>query len=440
MGPGSVPSMCKIPGLDTQTNTPSEAGTRMAAAATLISDDVADYESRRRLAVGAVCSVVLHAAAAGVLFFQPGGFGGSLPSPLEVALPAAELPPEIQPGIDQSRQVTINWLGFEDPTPHSATVAETDQAALSPVASGVPEAVELPEVAEPTEPALEVAEALPELIEPAEATDASEPVEVAEASDEAETIEAAAIVEAAAEPETEVAAEAPEETLAEVEAGDAGDAAETEAAPVLALRSESTEQAASRLFRSLSRAAARARRAVVDAQIAQAAQIAQELQDLQQAMADQSAQNAAEATKPAAPPPGDPRDAIASEKESDATSRTKIAEWEPGKPPAVEGLDITTVRPRWTVTTRMMSVPRNPVVRIEFRKNGTVARAAFLDRQNTGYSDVDGPLLDAIYAWTAKGRALDALAADDPKAVVPITMRIILIPGSGTIRNPGSSR
>ena len=444
MGPGGVPSLCKIPGLDAETKTPSEAGTRMAAAATLISDDVADYESRRRLAVGAVCSVVLHAAAAGVLFFQPGGFGGSLPSPLEVALPAAELPPEIQPGIDQSRQVTINWLGFEDPTPHSATVAETDQAALSPVASGVPEAAEVPEVTEPTEPALEVAEALPEPTEPTEAVDASEPVEVAEASDEAETIEAAVIVEATAEPaesEAEVAAEASAETLAEIEDGDAGDAAETEAAPVLAVRRESTEQAASRLFRTLSRAASRARRAVLDAQIAQAAQIAQELQDLQQAMADQSAQHAAEATKPAAPPPpGDPRDAIASEKESDATSRTKIAEWEPGKPPAVEGLDITTVRPRWTVTTRMMSVPRNPVVRIEFRKNGTVARAAFLDRQNTGYSDVDGPLLDAIYAWTAKGRALDALAADDPKAVVTVTMRIILIPGSGTIRNSGSSR
>ncbi|MFG0241467.1 MAG: hypothetical protein ACF8R9_01645 [Phycisphaerales bacterium JB054] len=413
----------------------------MAAAAPFISDDVADDESRRRLAVGAVCSVVLHAAAAGVLFFQPGGFGGSLPSPLEVALPAAELPPEIQPGIEQSRQVTINWLGFEDPTPHSATVAEIDQAALSPIASGVPEAAEVPELTDPTEPALEVAEALPEPIEPAEEADESEPVEVAEASDEAEPIEAAVIVEAAAEPETEVAAEAPEETLAELEAGDAGDAAETEASPVLAVRSESTEQAASRLFRSLSRAAARARRAVVDAQIAQAAQIAQELQDLQQAMAAQSAQSAADAASPAAPPPpGDPRDAIASEKESDATSRTKIAEWEPGKPPAVEGLDITTVRPRWTVTTRMMSVPRNPVVRIEFRKNGTVARAAFLDRQDTGYSDVDGPLLDAIYAWTAKGRALDALAADDPKAVAPITMRIILIPGSGTIRNPGSSR
>ena len=409
----------------------------MAAAAPTISDDVVDYESRRRLAVGAVCSVLLHAAAAGVLFVQPGGFGGSLPSPLEVALPASEQPPEIQPGIEESRQVTINWLGFEDPTPHSATPAEIDQAALSPIASGVPEAAEV------IEPAPELAEAVPEpdLIEPA---DAAEPVEVAEAADEAEAVEAAVIVEAAvepAEPEAEIAEEtlASAETLEASEEGDAGDAAETEAAPILAVRPESTEQAASRLFRTLSRAASRARRAVLDAQIAQAAQIAQELQDLQTAMAAQAAQSTP-ASPAATPPPGEPRDAIASEKESDATSRQRIAEWEPGKPPAVEGLDITTVRPRWTVTTRMMSVPRNPVVRIEFRKNGTVARAAFLERQDTGYADVDGPLLDAIYAWTAKGRALEALAADDPQAVVPITMRIVLIPGSGTIRNSGSNR
>lgn len=412
----------------------------MAAAAPYIADELVDYESRRRLAVGAVCSVVLHAAAAGVFFLNPGGFGGSLPSPLEVALPAAELPPEIQPGIEQSRQVTINWLGFEDPTPHSATVAEVDQAALSPIASGVPEPTELIEVPDVTEPVLEVAEAPSEPAEAVEPAEAIEPVEVVEASDDAETVEAAVIVEAAAEPaeaETEVAdeASASPETPAEP---DSGDAAETEAAPVLAVRTESTEQAASRLFRTLSRAASRARRAVLDAQIAQAAQMAQELQA---ALAEQAAQNATEAARPAASlPPGDPRDAIASEKESDATSRKKIAEWEPGKPPAVEGLDITTVRPRWTVTTRLMSVPRNPVVQIEFRKNGTVARAAFLDKQDTGYTDVDGPLLDAIYAWTAKGRALDALAADDPNAVAPVTMRIILIPGSGTIRNSGSSR
>ncbi|QKK07785.1 MAG: hypothetical protein HND58_06090 [Planctomycetota bacterium] len=261
----------------------------MAAAAPTISDDVVDYESRRRLAVGAVCSVLLHAAAAGVLFVQPGGFGGSLPSPLQVALPASEQPPEIQPGIEESRQVTINWLGFEDPTPHSATPAEVDQAALSPIASGVPEAAEV------IEPALELAEAVPEpdLIEPA---DAAEPVEVAEADDEAEAVETAVIVEAAAEPaepEAEIAEETPAsaETLAASEEGDAGEAAETEAAPILAVRRESTEQAASRLFRTLSRAASRARRAVLDAQIAQAAQIAQELQDFQTAMAAQAAQS-----------------------------------------------------------------------------------------------------------------------------------------------------
>ena len=409
----------------------------MATAAPFSADGRVDVESRRRLAIGAVCSVVLHAGAAGLFILKPGGFGGSLPLPVEVALPSSEPPPEIHPGIEQSRQVTINWLGFEDPTPHSATVAETDQAALSPVASGVPEAPE--PVQEPTP---EFAAAVPEP-GPTEATEASEPVEVAEANDDAETVEATVIVEAPAEPsEPEVASEAPASsaTLAESGGVDTGDAAETEAAPILAVRRESTEQAASRLFRTLSRAASRAQRAMMDAQIARAARIAQELQASLSAQAALNESESEHVSPAVSPPPGAPREAIASEKDADATSRTKIVEWEPGKPPAVEGLDITTVRPRWTMTTRLMSVPRNPLVRMEFRKNGTVVRAVFLDKQDTGYSDVDGPLLDAIYAWTAKGRALEALPADDPKAVVPITMRIILIPGSGTIRNSGSDR
>ncbi len=348
----------------------------MPTAAVRIEDD-----GRRRLVVGVVCSLLIHAGGFALLMVGTGGLGGV--ARLPVALPSAEAETdELRPGIEQSRQVTINWLGFEDPTPHSATPAETEQAALSPAALGDPEAVE---------PVLEVAEAA-RIVEPQAETSptVSEETSVSESQEQAAEVPEALILDPGGEA----------------------------AAAVLAVEREIPE-ATSRLFRTLSRAASRAQEAFAQAR-------------------ERMEAGAAASGVPVRP--GELRDAIVSEKEADATSRERIVEWEPGRPPAVEGLDIRTVRPRWTVTTKITAVPRNPLVRMEFRKNGTVARAFYLEGEDSGYPAVDGPLLDAIYAWTAKGRALEALPADDPEIVVPITMRIMLIPGSGTMRRSRSNR
>ncbi|MDQ7012765.1 MAG: hypothetical protein Q9O74_02575 [Planctomycetota bacterium] len=398
----------KVPSLAAQTKAGRKTGSVMPTTALRNEDD-----GRRRLAVGVVCSLAIHAGGFVLLMVGTSGLGGL--APLPVTLPSAETETnEIRPGIEQSRQVTINWLGFEDPTPHSATPAETEQAALSPAALGDPEAVEpVFEVAHAADAAETSAEIVAEspaktpVVEPQERQTQASAGEVTSPSEE---IPAAA---------TEVGA-----------LDDAGVEAETAAAAVLAVEREVPE-AASRVFRRLSRAASRAQQAFAQARAMEIARVREE--------ARESAESAAAAS--GAPPlPGEPRDAIASEKESDATSRERIVEWEPGRPPAVEGLDITTVRPRWTVTTKITAVPRNPVVRMEFGKDGKVVRAAYLEKQGSGYPNVDGPLLDAIYAWTAKGEALEALAADDPDDVVSITMRIILIPGSGTMRRSRSDR
>jgi hypothetical protein len=117
-----------------------------------------------------------------------------------------------------------------------------------------------------------------------------------------------------------------------------------------------------------------------------------------------------------------------------------VYQWEPGSPAAAEGLDITPVKPQWAVSTRTMALPRNPVVRIDFRKNGTVAKVVFLAGHDSGYRDVDGPLLDAIYRWTAKGKALDALPPGDPQAVASINMQIVLVPERGTMRRGSPNR
>ncbi len=86
---------------------------------------------------------------------------------------------------------------------------------------------------------------------------------------------------------------------------------------------------------------------------------------------------------------------------------------------------ITTVRPEWSITTRLMTAPKNPVVRIVFGKDGKVKKAGFVRGQSTGYEEVDGPLLDALYRWTAKGESLDKLG-NDKNAGVGMSFRIVL--------------
>lgn len=98
----------------------------------------------------------------------------------------------------------------------------------------------------------------------------------------------------------------------------------------------------------------------------------------------------------------------------------------PGRVLAAAGLQITTVRPQWSIVTRAMALPRNPVVRVVFGRGGNVLFAEFVNGQNTGDAAVDGPLIDAIYRWRAKGERLAALSPTDPRAGLTMSFRIIL--------------
>jgi TonB family protein len=84
-----------------------------------------------------------------------------------------------------------------------------------------------------------------------------------------------------------------------------------------------------------------------------------------------------------------------------------------GKPIAGKGLEIKTVRPRFTQYTRIMTAPQSPVFRIHFRKDGTVERVETL--RSSGVADVDRPVIDAIYKWRAVGEELGRLP-DPPNA------------------------
>ncbi|MCB9838137.1 MAG: hypothetical protein H6813_02260 [Phycisphaeraceae bacterium] len=115
------------------------------------------------------------------------------------------------------------------------------------------------------------------------------------------------------------------------------------------------------------------------------------------------------------------------DKDADAVSRESVIEIKDyvlGQPLAVEGLDIKTIRPEWSVRTRLLARPRTPVVRIHFNRAGKVVLAIL--EQSTGEPDVDRPLLDAIYQWRAVGERLGDLSKDDPESFVAISITIQL--------------
>lgn len=117
--------------------------------------------------------------------------------------------------------------------------------------------------------------------------------------------------------------------------------------------------------------------------------------------------------------------AIESPKEADASAKDEPLEYRNGRVAAGEGLDITTVRPRWALSTRITASPGNPVVIVEFARDGRV-RSAVFEGLGSGFESVDGPLLDAIYAWRARGDRLEALPQDDPDAVLTVRIRVHL--------------
>jgi hypothetical protein len=121
---------------------------------------------------------------------------------------------------------------------------------------------------------------------------------------------------------------------------------------------------------------------------------------------------------------------IITDKEALAAALKSAPALTPGRVLAAEGLEISTRRPEWPRTVQLTARPRNPVIWITFGRNGRVLRAGFLsDGQrlfDTGDESVNEPLMNAVYRWTAKGKAIEALS-DKPEAGVTIRVRVLLI-------------
>jgi len=193
---------------------------------------------RRTVWIAAILSAGVHILAAGALGLERAvGLKGVTaemdPQPPE----PSEADNQVTPGIDNGRRLAVAWLGFEDPTEHTAPRSTTEQAALTPDPGGLvapadvtsptpePPAPETPPVetlAEPEpEPAESFAPAIP--IDPPEGP--ADPIP--EPSDTANTEPTEAIPEQPAPAPTATPGGAPPPTEQPGQStvpGDAGDA------------------------------------------------------------------------------------------------------------------------------------------------------------------------------------------------------------------------
>ena len=297
-------------------------------------------------------------------------------------------------GIARSPHDSENWIGFADPTPHSAPLSEVEQPALdpdggnpgraAPVMSAAGDARSVPERSI-------AAESAPEHAAPAREAAAAEPPRESSAAARSEGVaDGARSGEASA-----VVAGAPEEGPDDAARPLAGEVPQ---------RVEASASEREGVFVGPPREAARA----VSEASTPGAGAQREI-----ARVESGTQN------PGAVP------AERSERESNAVSREMAIEVRPGRPAAAEGLEIITRRPEFSRVTRVMAAPvRNPRLRVTFDRAGQVRNVEFIEA--TGIRDVDDPVQHAVYRWTARGRALAELPATDPLAGVTITVTILL--------------
>ncbi len=322
-------------------------------------------------------SIGIHAGAALAI----GGLGWSGPGARSAVEFAPPTPPEVRPGIERSDAMSISWIGFEDPTPHSATPAESDQPELT-MNSGAPATMPADLVPPPPPPPPPA----PGAGAPGgggggpPSPSAMTPSEVAEAK---QTLE-----------------------MAWRELG-----VQTE-------RGARSLEAVGKELRRSARDAAEAVRALMSALATPADEPTETL-----------AETPPEPTptpSPAAPPPSPGEPGQSSDRESTASSiaRVEIEARKLGNPAAGAGLDIKTVRPRFTHYTRLTVQPKDPLIRVEFDRTGVVVGATVVE--SSGHRDVDRPILDAIYRWTATGEALDSLKPGSDPATVALEFRIVL--------------
>ena len=336
------------------------------------------------LTLGFGVSVLLHAGGALTVLTAGAGVERGLPSPAAPFFEPAPIDEEdvVDIGSLTSEAMTMVWLGYdEDPVEHRAEQSIAEQAALDPGSSSPESPVEVVEVEVESDASAEVmADAPP-------APDATEPVEVTEPAEPVETIaEASVDVE-----ETAPVTVAPEP--APLAAGPVGDMG-----PPLPESGEPTAPLAL---------------APGELLLRHPGERPPLREGMEPAIASSTTASEIEpAPAPAgggAPASSTPDRGNQADREALATAIEKAVDYRPGRPLVNQGVEVKTVRPRFAKFTRLSARPENLVVRLRFTGAGIVESHEIL--RSTGEPDVDRSTLDALYQWTAKGPAIEALKA-----------------------------
>lgn len=330
------------------------------------------------LVVGGVVSLGVHLVGGAALLQAHNASPSSRTSLTRAALDQTSESRPIVLGAQDSTSVSINWLGFADPTEHRAELGETEQPALSMAPMGEPSEPTPPSPLGRAEPSAASARApLSESPAPAQALMASRP----EGAEPGEPAPSLAIT--------------PREGDPGIDAGEGALMVNPWGVPPAPERVQGPPAGGSD----------------------------------EDGRAEENSGAASTEEASSAPAGADDIPGLPSDRESVATAlreATDLTQW--GKPLARKGLEIKTVRPRWSTATLLTRLPRNPVVMVSFGPDGRVKRAEFLRlddgrRLSTGARDVDEPLLDAVYKWRATGEALKNLGEDE---VVSFAIRVVL--------------
>lgn len=369
---------------------------------------------RRRLLVCLALSVVLHVVGVALIVSRPSSGAGPLSRALnrpDIEQPEREQDPEeLNLGIDAAQSVSIDWLGIDtqDPAVGEAIPSMVDQAAQTPV-PGEAQVVQSPTPQVTAEPIAQ------EPVEQSEPLPATPPVEeVAQAQeqpDPAELVEESAQTPSVPEP------------LETIETPEPSD--ERESVEITAPVPETDESP------------------VPDPSEPEPIEETQEQPEDAPAEAREQPEAPAAPSSPATPSATSPEmidetapltglTGILTDREVVATAIKRAIRVDPDRanaPAAGQGLEITTVMPKWSSVVRNTGASANPVVVLQFDARGIVVWADFLRERRVVYSSgsslVDDQLLNAMYRWRAKGKRLEELNPRDPSSVVEVTIKVL---------------
>lgn len=389
------------------------------------------------------------------------------PVPRPVPIPPPEQPETLKLGIADSKQESPNWIGFADPTEHKARQSTVEQPALDPNAGSPGETAMAAAPATPSPPAPLAPEAMPpERASPVQSpAPAPTPTPTAAAAQDparldlpprdgplAEVLPPEDAIQGqrsgpppevtSTDPKNELLADGPkrEETLEQRPIAGQGGVALSFVGPTpldltapLGGATAPTPGAPSATPGTDQRQR-QGQDAAAPPQLV--ANLGAKPKSEPAPIAPPSQRPGAEASTPTpanqAPPTPDAsisgeagaKAAEQSEKESEATALEETIELRPGRPAASQGLEIFTRRPNFTGLTLVTANPRNPLVRVVFGSGGDVVNVDVLE--SSGARDIDEPVVNAVFLWTAKGPALKRIRSDSPTAGLSVKIRILL--------------